>query len=321
MIHGAHLVTGEVAPAVPFIGDAVLGILTLGTFLVFIVCFGLSQGWDHTIGYGLRWLAHQIRGVTLDVYFWSVHPLDFLADGLDWIDKAISHWLAVAALNTQNAAFSMWHLTADVFWWSVHETKTLAVDTYHALEHVVGVTVPDAAKWAYRESVAKARALVNREAAIARAAERELSKLAHVAEADALHGVREAEHALDWSEAKVGQLDRYIDRLEARVGRLARQLSPAAIVGLIGATIFTEFGLGWLRCANVGKAGKTLCGLGLDALDALLVGTLAVVGSISLVSLTNELIALSDEIVPAVTGFVSEFSGVTIRTAAEQGFE
>lgn len=253
--------TGEAVPLVPFALDAVFGLVTLGALLVFLVCLGLREGWDHTIGYGLRWVAGQIRGISVDVYFWSVHPLDFLADALEWVANETSHWLAVAALNSEQAATAMWHLTARVFWWSVHETKALAIDTWHALEHTVTVTVPDAAKWARREAVAVAHRIVNIEAAARRAADRELGHLAHVAEADALHGIREAEHALDWSEAQVGALGRELGGLKARVEAIARQLSPAAIVALIGATIFNDFGLGWLRCSQVGRLGRSICGL------------------------------------------------------------
>jgi hypothetical protein len=256
-----HLLGAVAVPAGPAIGAGVLGLLSLLTFLAFIVCLGLKEAWYHTIGYGLRWIAAQIRGVTLDVYFWSVHPLDFLADALEAADHFIAHALAVAALNTEKAGTALWHLTAEVFWWSVHETKELAVDTWHALEHTVTVTVPDAAKWARRESVAVAHRIVHVEAAARRAADAELGHLAHVAEADAQAGIRKAEHALDWSEAKVTELDRYVHGLEARVGRLARRLSPAAIVALIGATIFNDFGLGWLRCSQVGRLGRALCGL------------------------------------------------------------
>jgi hypothetical protein len=311
--------TGEAVPLVPFALDAVFGLVTLGAVLVFLVCLGLREGWDHTIGYAFHWLADQVRGVSIDLYFWSVHPLDFLADGLDWIATEISHWLAVAALNAEHAATAMWHLTARVFWWSVHETKALAIDTWHALEHTVVVTVPNAAKWARREAVAVAHRIVNIEAAARRAADRELGHLAHVAEADALHGIRAAEHALDWSEAEVGVLGRDLKGLEAKVSQLARKLTPAAIVALIGATIFKDFGLGWLRCGNVGKLGRRFCGLGTDLIDALLLGTLAVEGTVSLVSLAHELVDLADSFVPPALGFFRELAGVPRRTAEEQG--
>lgn len=265
-----HLLTGEAVPLVPFALDAIFGLVTLGAFLVFLVLFGLHEGWNHTIGYGLRWLAGQIRGVTISVYFWSVHPLDFLADGLEWVANEVDHWLAVGALNAEHAATAMWHLTATVFWWAVHETKALAVDTFHLFEHTVVVTIPNAAKWARREAVDVAHRIVNVEAAARRAADRELSHLAHVAEADALHGIREAEHALDWSEAEVGALGRELGGLKARLEQIARQLSPAAIVALIGATIFSDFGLGWLRCSQVGALGRAICGLPTQLFEDLL---------------------------------------------------
>jgi hypothetical protein len=317
-----HLLTGEAVPIAPFALDAVLGIATLGMVLVFIVCLGLREGWDHTLGYGLRWLANQLEGfgkfsvlsVTIDVF----GPL---ADVFRSVDRQISHALAVAALNTENAAASLWHMTGRLFWWTVHETKALSVATYHALFHTVTVTVPDAAKWARREAVAVAHRLTHIEAAARRTADAEIRHVAHVAEADALHGIRTAEHALDWSETQVGHLGREIDALKGKLGTLAHRLAPAALVALIGATIFKDFGLGWLRCGNVGNVGRRLCGLGTDLIDALLLGTLAVEGSISLVSAAHELIALADEIVPAVTGFVSELGAIEHRTAAAQGFE
>lgn len=266
-----HLPVGEAVPLVPLIGDAALGLLALATFLVFLVCLGLKEGWDHTIGYGLHWIADKIRDVEISFgWFGSVHPFGFVADVFDDVSDWIAHWLAVAALNTEKGAIQLWHWTAEIFWWSVHETKALAVDTWHALEHAVVVTVPDAAKWAYRESVAVTHRLVNREEAARLAAERELARVAHGALVEAELGVRKAEHALDWSETQVGRLGRELDGLEAKVGQLARRLSPAAIVALIGATIFNEFGLGWLRCSKVGQLGRALCGAPAHLFDDLL---------------------------------------------------
>jgi hypothetical protein len=265
-----HLLTGEVVPAVPFAFDALLGAATMVLFLAAIICYGLREAWGHTIGHGLRWLANEIEDVGISLgWFGSIHPFGFLASALRSVDHVVAHALAVAALNTENAATTMWHMTASVFWWTVHETKSLAVDTFHAIEHAVTVTVPDAAKWARREAVSEAHRLVHREAALRRAADAELRHLAHVADADALHGIRAAEHALDWSEAEVGHIGREINGLRARLRAIERALSPAAIVALIGATIFKTFDLGWLRCSNVGRMGRFLCGLPLGLLEDL----------------------------------------------------
>ena len=266
-----HLITGEVAPLVPLAGDAVLGIATLGMVLVFLVMLGLREGWDHTIGYGLRWLANQAEGVAIDLgWFGTYHVLGPIADAFRWVDHEISHALAVAALNTEHASAWLWHQTGRLFWWSVHETKALAVDTWHALEHTVVVTVPDAAKWARREATAVAHRLVGYEEAARRAADAELEHLAHVAEHDALAAARTAEHALDWSESQVGALWRDLGGLKARLDAIARQLSPAAIVALIGATIFNDLGLGWLKCSQVGQLGRAVCGMPARLLEDLL---------------------------------------------------
>jgi hypothetical protein len=266
-----HLLTGIAVPAVPIISEAVLGIATLAAVLVFIVCLGLREGWDHTIGYGLRWIANQIEDVGVDVGgFLSVHPFGFVADVFRDVDHYVSHALAVAALNSEKACAWLWHQTGRMFWWSVHETKHLAVDTWHLFQHTVTVTVPDAAKWARREATDVAHSLVKRAEAEARAADVELGHLAHVADAKAIAAEHAAEHALDWSEAQVGHIGREIDALKGKVANIARVLSPAAIVALIGATIFNDLGLGWLKCGNVGRLGRAVCGMPTRLLEDLL---------------------------------------------------
>lgn len=266
-----HLLTGYAAPAVPIVSEAVLGIATLGMVLVFLVCLGLREGWDHTIGHGLRWIAQQIDDFTIDLgWFGSYHVFSFVADVFRNVDHVVSHALAVAALNTQKASAWLWHQTGRLFWWSVHETKRLAEDAAHLFQHTIVVAIPDAAKWARREALDTARGLVHREAAAARAAERELGHLAHVAEVDATRALAAADHALDWSEAEVGALWRDLGGLKARLDRIARQLSPAAIVALIGATIFNDLGLGWLRCSQVGRLGRSVCRMPSHLLEDLL---------------------------------------------------
>jgi hypothetical protein len=288
-----HLPIGEAIPLVPVAGSAILGLLALATFLVFLVCLGLKEGWDHTIGYGAHWIADKIRDISFSAWiFGTVRPFEFVADVIVDASDWVAHWLAVAALNTESGAITLWHWTAELFWWSVHETKALAVDTWHALEHTVVVTVPDAAKWAYREASAVAHRITNVEAAARRAADRELGHVAHLALAEAELGVHKAEAALDWSEAEVGALGRELGGLKARVEAIARQLSPAAIVALIGATIFTEFGLGWLRCSQVGRLGRSICGMPAHLLEDL-VGLLA---DVVFVAAICEILPLLEEV-------------------------
>lgn len=257
-----HLLTGEVVPLAPFALDAVLGIATLGAVLVFIVCLGLREGWDHTIGYGLRWIADELEGFgKVSFGFFTVDVFGPIADVFRSVDHFISHALAVAALNSEKACSWLWHTTGRMFWWSVHETKRLAVGTWHLFEHTIVVTIPDAAKWARREATDVAHRLVNRAEARARAAEAEIGHLAHVADAKAIAAEHAAEHALDWSEAQVGHIGKEIEAIKAKLSTVAQKLTPAAIVALIGATIFNDLGLGWLKCSQVGQLGRAVCGM------------------------------------------------------------
>lgn len=311
-----HLLTGEAVPLAPFAADAALGIATLAMVLVFLVCLGLREGWDHTIGHGLRWIAHEIDDFTLNLgWFGTYHVFSFVADVFIGVDRVISHALAVAALNSENACSWLWHTTGRVFWWSVHETKALAIDTYHLFRHTVVVTIPNAARWSRREAVDAARRLVHRAEAEARAAEAELGHLAHVAEADATHALAAAEHALGWAETEVGVLGRDLDALRARVGRIARQLSPAAIVALIGATIFNDLGLGWLRCGQVGRLGRAVCGMPTRLLDDLLE---LFAGAVLFTSLCEVMPLLSTAVDEVGTGLVEALHATGLAVCGDR---
>jgi hypothetical protein len=270
-----HPLVGEVAvPAAgAFLADGALALLTLASVLVCIVAYGLHEGWEHSIGWGLRWVANRIRGFAIDLGWFggSIHPFDFLADALEWIDRGISNALATLYLDSEKVVVYLWHLTGIVFWWSVHETKALALDVYRALEHTIVVTIPDAAKWARRDAINTARTLTRREAALRRTADHEIRHLAHVAEAEAEIGIRKAEHALDWAEHEVGVLGRDIRGLRARLREIERRFGPAALTGLVMGILYKELGLGWTRCQSLKDLTKRRgCGAwsGLESLLA-----------------------------------------------------
>lgn len=89
--------------------------------------------------------------------------------------------------------------------------------------------------------------------------------------------IRDVEH--DASEAWQG------------VKRIGKTLTPAGILGLVGAAVIGQMGLGWTRCKGVGRVGKSLCGISglieslfLDAVDALLIGNLCYLIEVSTVA-------------------------------------
>jgi hypothetical protein len=87
--------------------------------------------------------------------------------------------------------------------------------------------------------------------------------------------------------AIIRDIEREAARVRGLIGKYAKILTPAGIVGLVGAAVFSEFGLGSLRCSNNKKLLKGTCGLVPKVLEDLLAGLVAVVGTISIIELAE----------------------------------
>lgn len=81
----------------------------------------------------------------------------------------------------------------------------------------------------------------------------------------------------------------HLGGLEADLGRLERLAKRVGWIGAfagvaaLGGAILARLHLGWLKCSNVGKAGRNVCGMNPDLLESLLADTLLIVGTVSLV--------------------------------------
>lgn len=258
-----------------------------------------------------------------------------IADGVEALARGISYVLGKAESGIDAAIGASWHALAWFAreWW--HEITAQALGALHIAELV--------AKLAYAHS--GLRALVHRADTLVhgidhrvrdlvrewRGIEHRVGRLEHDITRGIGHdlriGLRDVERELHGVERTVTTtIPRAIDYAEGKTTALGR------FIGAIPGTSYLDWakgiavaglaalGLNWLRCENTNTAGNRLCGLDSGLLDALLLGTLAVEGSVSLVGMAHELIDLAGDIVPAVTGVVSEFAGVQQRTPAEQGF-
>jgi hypothetical protein len=101
----------------------------------------------------------------------------------------------------------------------------------------------------------------------------------------------------------VGAIYRGIDSLWREVKRLGKVLTPAGIVGLVAASVFSLAHLGWLRCGNVNKVGKRICGLNSDVLDGLLAGLLVIFGTLSLEAFAKDVQNVTEDFSQAIRGF------------------
>jgi len=204
---------------------------------------------------------------------------DFLAAPFEAVDHAIRHALGKGI----EAMQGVWNYAMGYMAHAISETAEAiagtAEDTLRALDHfkryvipaTIGALLGPVGQIAYSLRHRIVHAI---QVAIA-AALRELHRLEHltVTKAAAVAGVLPL--------PRLGRLERETDSLGKRLTNLAHRFSPAVVVGLIGATIFKSFDLGWLRCRGVGRVGKSLCGasglieaLFADAIDVLLVTNL-----------------------------------------------
>lgn len=244
---------------------AAIGLVDLGVFLALAFLIALSYAYRYSLGAALVALANVIGAVRLPGILGGGRIFGFLADALTGIDNEIRHALGVgiAALQTTwNEAVSY---TAQAIHWIGHEIGALAHDTAQAVETLSVRQVTNVYKKVNPGLARRVGALAAVVAALSRQLEHVVGREAHTAKAKA----QAVEHAI--AQPDIGAIPkalpgvRWLDH-EARwargqIKRLARYLTPAGIIGLVGATTFSQFGLSWLRCKGVGRVGRSLCGL------------------------------------------------------------
>ena len=85
-------------------------------------------------------------------------------------------------------------------------------------------------------------------------------------------------------------------------------------VGAIGvgalAMALGRLRLGWLRCRNVGRVGRRVCGMDASLLESLLLDSFAVLSVVSVVEFANDLRAVEDEALTIMGRLVREFPKV-----------
>jgi hypothetical protein len=88
----------------------------------------------------------------------------------------------------------------------------------------------------------------------------------------------------------------------ARLGKLERLLGASALAGAL-AVALGRLGLGWVRCSNVSRVGKSVCGMDTQLLESLLADALIVAGTLSLVEFAEEMQGVTELAVRPVSAF------------------
>lgn len=265
---------------------------TLGVLLLFVFLVALSFAYEQTLGLLIRELVTLFDNWSVSILNYSI-GLSLLTGPLEAVDNAIR-----AALGT-GISWSQYAFHQSVRWLTscllaiADSTELVAQETLKALSVLVNHTIPGLIEselapylWVLNHTKAALEALEHAAAHALPAAttiiERNVTTVEHVT----VRKVTEIIHAggiavplpfpTPWP--RISELERAAGWARGEINRLSKLLTPAAIIGLVGAVTFSAFDLGWLRCKGVNRLGRSLCGLSglLEQLALDAVGALAI---------------------------------------------
>jgi hypothetical protein len=293
------------APAVPALAYLVVGLLAL---LAWAIQRGLLAVWVHTFGRMLQGLANLLK------YDRGIIHLDF-GGPIRALDDTVRNALVHGAQKAEHLAGYFFHGCAVIARWMARETEQLAADTLawatwlqHAhlpkwVKAVVYATFPPAAIYKLVQAAIHAN--------LPHVARTTTTKVEHVVTHTVTRIVRASSGAVaipGWVirlPSRVGDVEHDLSGLRKRVKGLEKYAGATAAVALFTAAL-AKLGLQWLRCKNMKKAGKRVCGLDAGLLDALLLGSTLIVGTISLRDFAREMEAVTEEAAGLVRGFIRE---------------
>lgn len=313
-----------IAPAAPEAG------LSVGLVLLAIACLfllALNKVYKLTIGALVSTLASMFDSLSFKVpIIHATVGLGFIGDALKNVDNYVLEAIGTGIQQTENGL----HACIGAMTWLLQETADqvagLAGDTANAFNWVRHSLIPSqifaATHWLRREvihladqiahlAVHPVQAVHTTTRVIApglKALEGKVSSLEAQVEAIGARGFTKVYElapaiALPKPTAIPGDIYRGIDSLWRESKRIGKVLTPAGIVGLVAASVFSLAHLSWLRCANVRNAARRLCGMNPDALESLLAGLFVVFGTLSLTTFAREVQDVTGDFAVAVRKF------------------
>lgn len=298
--------------------------IELGGVLVLVLATIVSLGFLYLYRGTLKPLliaaADLFDSIRIPTGFHTVHLLGPVASWLRWVANEIDYGISQAVLASEKGVVLLWHGLA-------YQARLLGrllgdlAETIEAHFKWIALAFPPAALlWLAVRAVRGLPALVRDIHKIEHAAvERVRKAVASLdARADAQwrrlgHGIDRLRVRLDHALAaglavvsgRVGALERAGERTSARLRNIDRTLVGVGAVALVGAAL-ARLGLSWLRCRNLRRAGRAVCGMNADLLESFVVDALVLASSISIVELARECQAFTGEADAALRFFVRE---------------
>ncbi len=269
--------------AVPLAGAALAALTQL---LGFCVAFGLLYVYRRTLSAIFVGFADWLDGHAISVSRFTVRPFGAIAGALRRVDRAVTVALEDWVRGSEIAIAFLWDQMGRQIDLLTQWTADFGNTVAGTFSTVTRQTIPNAERRAIEFVTHRTGALTSRVAEITSVALPGMN-------ADIL-GLR----------GRVGTLRDTLRGVRSRVDAHAKLLAPAGFAALTMIAI-RRMGLGWLRCGNVRRFGRSLCGLDPSILDAALLAGLVLGGTVSIERLTRELLNQSDEVERALrAGFV-----------------
>jgi hypothetical protein len=296
------------APAVPALAYLVIGLLAL---LAWAIQRGLLAVWVHTFGAMLQALANLLVIKT------RLFRLD-LGGPIRALDDTVRNALVNGAKKAEHLAGYFFHGCAVIARWMAREIEQTANDVADWAEWFQHAHLP---KWVKALVYATfPPALIARlvqaaiHANLPHVARTTTTKVEHVVTHTVTRIVRASSGAVaipGWVirlPSRVGDVERDLSGVKARLKSLEKYAGATAAVALFTAAI-AKLGLKWIRCRNVKRTGKAVCGMDASLLESLLGDALLIVGTLSVVTFAKEMLAIEDEAVAIMRKLVKEIPG------------
>lgn len=274
------------------------------------------------IGSLLSWIASALKVIPF-VGGWSDAVV---LDGVNAVDAALGKAIAASERVAVSGLLDAWKLLR----WTADQTANLAIETLHGFDVVVTHAIPHAVSSAIgliRPRVEQIETTVEHLDKTAVAGVR--SDLAAVkasaltAEGRIAGELRTVDHSIATTlprtiAAELGDVrgwtSKQLRRLTRRLSAVEEKLTLAALAGVIVGVIARE--IPWVRCKNVGKVGKQLCGMPITQLEKLLadfaIASIAIFGTMSLEGLAVDEQKILAEVAKEVLHFWrADVKGVT----------
>lgn len=252
-------------------------------FIAWAVCLGVL--WVYR-----RSLMRLIIGFAnlINVSVIGRHPLGGVSNWLKAQAHNVDHLLAEAVTAAERGAVVLFKLFLNTQLWIAREIANLSTDAWHAIRGVEHTTVNKVTKVVTHTVVKPLRTTVTIVKGTSTAVAKQLTARTRALEAKVARLAHAAGHAIATPFPRIGRLERDVTNLGKRLKKAEKALAVGASAALV-LTALKRLGLGWIRCGNVTRTGKRLCGLDPNLLEALLGATVVITAGISLRDLAREL--------------------------------